>query len=378
MIEIILLCLSFIWPFGQALLITPPESPIRIHVIDAVIIANLFFLFLRKDFYNTFLKDKISLGLLIFFVSVLLSLLNAFPFVDGKTIVTATAYALRFFAYWGVYYSIRLYKYHPLHLNLAAFLFIISSLYQYFFMPDLRFLKGVGFDDHYYRLTSFIFDPNFAGLIISVIFFYSLSQGRVAVAYLQGVFLLTALALTFSRSSYLTLTTGLLTLVAITRRWRYVFTLILLSLIVFLVPKPFGEGVNLFRVFSIFSRLDSFQKGLDLFFTQPIFGVGFNTLKQMSGGIPQLSSGIDNSFIFILATTGILGFASFLFLLYLSFTNVKDLIGRLCLLLILFHSLFNNSFFQSSVLLVWIVIVAFPREKKLDEEISQIDSQLYQ
>lgn len=378
MIEIILLCLSFIWPFGQALLITPPESPIRIHVIDAVIIANLFFLLLRKDFYNTFLKDKISLGLLIFFVSVLLSLLNAFPFADGKTIITATAYALRFFAYWGVYYSIRLYKYRPLHLNLAAFLFIISSLYQYFFMPDLRFLKGVGFDDHYYRLTSFIFDPNFAGLIISVIFFYSLSQGRVAVAYLQGVFLLTALALTFSRSSYLTLTAGLLTLVAITRRWRYVFTLILLSLIVFLVPKPFGEGVNLFRVFSIFSRLDSFQKGLDLFFTQPIFGVGFNTLKQMSGGIPQLSSGIDNSFIFILATTGILGFASFLFLLYLSFTNVKDLIGRLCLLLILFHSLFNNSFFQSSVLLVWIVIVAFPREKKLDEEISQIDSQLYQ
>lgn len=378
MIEIILLCLSFIWPFGQALLITPPESPIRIHVIDAVIIANLFFLFLRKDFYNTFLKDKISLGLLIFFVSVLLSLLNAFPFADGKTIIIATAYAFRFFAYWGVYYSIRLYRYRPLHLKLAAFLFIISSLYQYFFMPDLRFLKGVGFDDHYYRLTSFIFDPNFAGLIISIIFFYSLSQGRVAVAYLQGVFLLTALALTFSRSSYLTLTTGLLTLVALTRRWRYVFTLILLSLIVFLVPKPFGEGVNLFRVFSIFSRLDSFQKGHDLFFTQPIFGVGFNTLKQMSGGIPQLSSGIDNSFIFILATTGILGFASFIFLLYLSFTNVKDLIGRLCLFLILFHSLFNNSFFQSSVLLVWIVIVAFPREKKLDEEISQIDSPLYQ
>jgi len=378
MIEIILLCLSFIWPFGQALLITPPESPIRIHVIDAVILANLFFLLLRRDFYKLFLKDKISLALLVFFVSVLLSLLNAFPNVDGKTITIATAYALRFFVYWGIYYSIKLYKYRPLHLNLAAFLFITSSFYQYFFMPDLRFLKGVGFDDHYYRLTSFIFDPNFAGLIISIIFFYSLSQGRVAVAYLQGVFLLYALALTFSRSSYLTMTAGLVGLVAVTRRWRYTFTLTLLGLLVFVIPKPFGEGVNLLRVYSIFSRLDSYQHGLNLFLSQPIFGVGFNTLKQMSGGIPQLSSGIDNSFIFVLATTGVIGFSAFIFLLVVSFINVKDLIGRISLFLILFHSLFNNSFFQSSVLLVWIVITAFSKEKNLSSDSSQLDSQLYQ
>lgn len=352
MIDIFLRLIGLVWTLGQALRLTTPEFPLKLHLIDVLVFILFIRLIFYPKFWKLFLYDKISLGLIMFASAVLISLLANFPNLSLTTSLSAISYALRFFVYFSVYYAFRLSLFIP-SLNRFAFIFVILGFYQYFFMSDLRFLKAIGYDDHLYRLTGFIFDPNFTGLILVVIFLFALQGGRVAISYLQSIFLLSSIALTFSRASYLTLGFSIAVLAFITRRPRYVFILVTLALIVFFVPKPFGEGVNLIRLYSIISRLDTYQHAISLFLSRPLFGVGFNTLGQ--GG------GIDNSFLFVLATTGIVGFSTFIYLLVISFQKVTDLIPRLSLAAILFHSLFNNSFFQSSILLLWIAIIAAPK-----------------
>lgn len=349
MIDILIRLIALVWTFGQSLRLTSPEIALKLHLIDVLILVLFVRLVVYPKFWRLFLTDRLSIALILFGSAVLISLLANLANLPLATSLAAISYALRFFTYFSVYYALKLSLFNPA-LSRFAFIFVIIGFYQYLFMSDLRFLKAVGYDDHYYRLTGLIFDPNFAGLILVVLFLFALQGGRVAVSYLQSVFLLTAIALTFSRASYLTLgfTTSLLAV--LTRRLRYVFMVIMLGLIVYFVPKPFGEGVNLSRAYSIFSRIDTYKHALTIFAGSPVFGVGFNTLGQ--GG------GIDNSFLFVLATTGLVGFLAFVYLIFVSYQKVTNVIPRVALTAILFHSLFNNSFFQSSILLLWLAIIS--------------------
>src|SRR3989344_442832 len=42
----------------------------------------------------------------------------------------------------------------------------VVGLFQYWLIPDMRFLAILGWDDHYFRLVSTQFDPNFTGLLL--------------------------------------------------------------------------------------------------------------------------------------------------------------------------------------------------------------------
>jgi O-antigen ligase len=154
------------------------------------------------------------------------------------------------------------------------------------------------------------------------------------------------LALTFSRASYLTFLVGIIYELVTHKKIKLLFLLGLLCLLIYLVPKPFGEGVNLLRTFSIYSRFESWQQGIALFTQKPILGWGYNTLRATDGSRMQ----IDNSFIFLLATTGIVGFLSFLNLLREIGRHITDRGVKLVFFSILFHSLTNNS-----LLYIWIL-----------------------
>ncbi|SRR5260221_1906352 len=45
------------------------------------------------------------------------------------------------------------------------------GILQYLFVPDTRMLFFLGWDDHYYRLISTLFDPGFTGIILVMYFF---------------------------------------------------------------------------------------------------------------------------------------------------------------------------------------------------------------
>ena len=211
----------------------------------------------------------------------------------------------------------------------------------------MRFLKFIGFDDHYYRLIGPFYDPNFTGAVFAGLALFFVGK-NIYLLYLPFIGLL---ALTFSRASYLVFAVGIVYLLINHKKIKLLLLLVLLGVIIYLIPKPFGEGVNLLRTFSIFSRIDSWQTGSSLFVQRPILGWGYNTLRSANGGRFQ----IDNSFIFLMATTGILGFLAFINLLIKAFKTSRNKEMFIVVFSLLLHSMFNNSLFYIWILaLFWL------------------------
>lgn len=141
--------------------------------------------------------------------------------------------------------------------------------------------------------------------------------------------------------------------------------IIIFVLSAILLPRPGGVGVQLERVFSIETRIDNWQQAFNIFADHPLLGVGFNTVRfakreynyvQDNLSTNHAGAGFDNSFLFIAATTGILGLVSYLIFLYKIFQRT-DIWVRTSLITIIIHSLFLNSFFFPWVMLwMWVIV----------------------
>ncbi|MBI2310248.1 O-antigen ligase family protein [Candidatus Collierbacteria bacterium] len=326
MINLLLIASIFIWPFGQLLQLTPLGTSLHLQLLD--LIAALLFLSLFVYHRKKIIQDSLFKPLVIFCLVALLS--------RGNSI-----YLLRFISYTAFYFAFRIEdvkKYYP-YLVISAAIFLSIGFLQYFLLPDTRFLTYLGFDDHYFRLIGSLLDPNFTGLVL-VIF-------TLLAPKLFFLFPLLALALTFSRASFLSLGVSLIYLAVVKKQFRLLLLILILGIALYFAPKPFGEGVNLFRTFSIFSRLENQSQALAIFAQNPILGVGFGPRK------------IDNSFIFVLATTGTVGFTIFLSFLKKAWQLTADPLAKAAFLAILVHSLFNNSFFYPPILVLFFLLLNF-------------------
>lgn len=342
MIYFLTLLSLYIWPFGQLLSCKLSFFSTPIYLLDISMFSLFVSLLLskhRKKIFFTPLTKPFFCFLFVASLSLLISLPNRL-FQDN---LLAVFYLLRLLIYPSLYFAIRFLGIKqvsvPLRLSIVVFLLIGAT--QYVFFPDMRFLKFVGFDDHYFRLIGSLYDPNYYGAVLAGLSIFLITRKK----YLLSLPLLLMLALTFSRASFLAFGVGLITLLISQKNIRILLLLGVLGLLIFLTPKPFGEGVNLLRTFSIYSRISSWNQGLDLYSQKPLLGWGYNTLRSINGQLFQ----IDNSYIVVLATTGIAGFAAFLYLLQLQIKNTQNYAVRMLLLVILIHSFFNNSLFY-----IWI------------------------
>lgn len=363
MIDLLLLLALFVWPLGQLLVI--PIAGINVATLDIIAALIAFFLIVNHQTRRRILNDPLFWPIAVFdFVSLITLILNP----TG----VAFAYWLRFVVYGAIYFAVKFSKTNWRRwLTLSGGVFIVTGFVQYLFLPDMRFLYYLGFDDHLYRLVGALLDPNYTGLLMALLTLVSLAyfQGR---AKLVSLIPLLALALTFSRASYLTLVVALIFLALRQKKYVLIGAVFVLGLFVYLVPKPFGEGVNLFRTFSIQSRLTNQTNAYMLFSQKPLLGQGFGSFKSQQGlqrqfGIPVRTGGVDNSFLFVLATTGVVGVISFIFLLRSVGRSIwpSDL-GSALVFAILFHSLFNNSFFYSWILAAFWMITAFSSTYRSD------------
>ena len=154
-----------------------------------------------------------------------------------------------------------------------------------------------------------------------------------------------------------------------------VLVLIVFVAFIFLSPKAFQtEGTNIFRIYSSQERVKSAQVAVKIIEQSPVFGVGFNAYRYAQKRYVNLNdskwetthsgAGTDNSFLFVLATVGIVGFVVYIYLIYKLFllANFKQknpmsivLISVLCGLLV--NSLFINSLFYVFIL-QWVWILA--------------------
>jgi O-antigen ligase len=353
---------------------------------DLILVLILVYWMFRKP------KEKINFTLFtplqVFLLVALVSLaVNSFtqPF---NAFLEGLAYCLRFFLYSGLYFGVsweRKIRWE-FYLYATGVVFSLLGILQYILYPNLRNLSYLGWDPHYYRLFSTFLDPNFAGLFIVITFFLGLYIYRIVKKKYWIIFsqllLIIALILTLSRSSWLAFLVPLVWLIWKKRVWKFFIGTGIFVILLFFLPLPYRQITPIFRQETALARFDNWMYSIELVKQKPVFGYGFNLLRsiQESGVVgddtqrSHAGAGVDNSFLFVLVTTGIIGGTAWIYLLvsmgkmgiYLMRSKKHAMLGEtyvLTLSAICIHSLFVNSFFYPWIM-IWMWILAGVVEQK--------------
>lgn len=348
---------------------------VPIYFIDILAGISLLAVFVRGRIQQTTTTKRILLPFLLFTSIAFFSLLlSSIPLFSGEWFVSAL-YLLRWVAYFSIFLLVRDQNEVPVlcRLRIVGIILAMLGWMQYILYPNLRNLEYLGWDPHLQRIFSTYLDPNFFGLmmVLSIVLWWITLEKKRAIRMAGVAVLFVTLLFTYSRSSYLSLIGAVLTYSFYSRRWVLSGMLILAFVIaVFTIPKPSGEGGKILRLFTAEARLENWQTGMEIFRDHPVFGVGFNTLRyakmeylpeQKEIESSNSGAGLDNSFLFVAATTGAVGLAAFLFFIFSIFRQV-DTLGKIVLVAVLVHSVFQNSFFFPWVLAwMWLVLGASSR-----------------
>lgn len=249
----------------------------------------------------------------------------------------------------------------------------------------MRKLFYLGWDEHLYRLFSTLFDPNFAGMSLVIIFFLFLPKA-VSKSFKRGYpfiiinfFTIVAIFITYSRTALIALFVGLVVLGILNHKIKHLLILILASMILLLTVSDTSiEGLNPFRTVSTRERVRSITEVTKIISSQPLEGVGFNAFRyaqvrygfRTSVGVALSNSdaGTDNSFLFVEATTGIAGFLfyslSYFFLIKTLMEEHKK--SNMYIVSMIFSalagSMFLNVLFYTPFLILFFLLIAL-REK---------------
>lgn len=333
----ILVFFSFLFfSLGQLGRISFYSQQVNFYVYEIFLILTLLILILKhklKPLVENFDKNKIFY---LFFASLFISfLINIWSFDLRQNFISFLYFArlIAYFAYFA-YVSFALKSQKNLKKNLKTgfslfvFLTFFSSLIQYFFYPNLRNLGYLGWDPHLYRMFGVFFDTSVSAAVFGLILFYlfftkdrSFKLRQISYFLIAAYFLF--IILSFARSSYLALivTVGIYLLVKIKLKSLLIFISIFF-LVLFLSPKPFGEGINLMRQMSLQSRLGDYVTATKIWLKKPLFGYGYNRiryLKERSGlvektglDISHSGASFHSSYLVILLSGGVIGLCLFL------------------------------------------------------------------
>ena len=148
------------------------------------------------------------------------------------------------------------------------------------------------------------------------------------------------MALTYSRSTYLSFILASSIYSLKQKNFKYIFLALLLILsTIFILPRRAGEGSKLERTSSIYAKIENYKQGFSYINQSPIIGFGYNTLSQVKNtpSTDHSANGFDSSLLTILATTGILGLIPFLFFLKSLIYN-PSIVINITIFSILLHS----------------------------------------
>lgn len=353
-------------------------------VVSAFMVLALFINYLKG---KKVFQAKLQKPIVIFTTAILLSFLLNFRKVEYHQAIVGFLYLIRWVAYSGIYFSTVFYRKENKSLFknfsirdgllISGIAFSIFGILQYFFIPDLRQLKWLGWDDHYFRLVGTLLDPGFTGLLL--VFTAILAIGTKLKPQIKLIAFSTsilALFLTYSRASYLAFLGSIVVLATLRKR---IMTGLIISLFfiitLFLLPTAQSEGTNLMRIFSISQRITTWNQAIEISKDNPVFGIGFNLLRyeQRKRGFlgddwltSHSASGIQNSYAFVLATSGILGLLAFVWLVISMFkvhkkhfykVDRKSQVIIISLVAISIHTIFTNSWFYSwTMIWIWILL----------------------
>lgn len=353
--KIILFIYLALFPFGQLL---------RISIFNAsdvlAVISLLYIVLTSKKGLNVLNPFKDFL-----LISLFSLLYSAFNF-RSLNILFGSLYLVRVIVYFYLYKlsfnvikkDLKIKETIFNSLLLISFAVSVFGWVQYFFYPDLTSLKYLGWDDHLYRLVGTFLDPGFTSLIIV----FGTALAFIKKKYLLLAFFAVSLAFTYSRAGYLALVASLFLVSFLFKRFKVLsLVLIYFLVVVLLLPKPAGEGVNLRRTYSISSRMTNYKETFEIFIKSPVIGVGFNNiclareiyLKDINPS-SHSCSGSDSSLLLVLATTGIVGFIVFVS----TFTKILLTLKKgfyTKVFLVVLSAIFVHSFFVNSLFYPWVM-----------------------
>ena len=237
---------------------------------------------------------------------------------------------------------------------LALFANIIFGLIQYLFWPDFTYFDVYQWDPHLYRLVSTFFDPTFTGLIylffIITVFLNQNFPYRLPILTISYL----AMILTYSRATYLCFLLAFAFISHKTKKPKiFLFSLLIITLSLFLLPRRPGEATKLDRTSPIIAKIENYHEGINLFIKSPLIGFGYNHIpfvRNNKNPISHANSGFDGSILTLLVTTGLIG--TTLFILGLKQLYIQsNLLKQTFIWTILLHSLFANSLLYPWILL---------------------------
>ncbi len=345
--QIILFAFLILFPFGQIIKIG------QINPIDIIVGLGAFWAIIKRYQYPKYFNDFLLAAIFSY-------LLSIFIFKNSQVYI-GLLYLVRLAAYFYFYIFLTNFKDRKLLLNSLLSLSLFSALFgwiQYFHYPDLTSLKYLGWDDHLYRLAGTFLDPGFTSLIIVFGGIISFVKKK----HLLTAFFALTLAFTYARAGYAAFVVSLFLASLIFKKFKaFLITLSFFLIVVTLLPKPAGQGVNLARTYSISSRIENYKETLAIFKKSPVFGVGFNNLclaRKIYLNEVNLSShscsGSDSSLLLILATTGIVGFMIFsASALKILFNLKRGFYAKT--FLVIFSAVFVHSLFVNSLFYPWVM-----------------------
>lgn len=296
--------------------------------------------FVHMIYQRKSLKDRLFLPILLFFTAGTFSLIINSASLESQQLMVSFLYALRWLFYAGLYFAVKDFSVENKRkvsymLIIAGGVVVFLGFLQYFFYNNLRNLYYLQWDDHLYRMFSSFLDPNFAGVFFSLFLFLTLSRMADAIeekdkrsVYIfsaLGLMTLLAVVLTYSRTAIIALVVGTISLFLLKGNKKLTILFLFIGFCFLLLLSNVGiEGRNPFRAASSVERIHSMQIAFTIIERNPVFGVGFNAYRYAQNKygfrtsekwqVSHADAGTDNSFLFVWATTGIVGLLAYGFL----------------------------------------------------------------
>ncbi|MEK7565925.1 MAG: O-antigen ligase family protein [Patescibacteria group bacterium] len=351
----LLYLLLILFPLGQLGRLNILNSEIVFHLNDIVVGLIAAVWLFSKHKQNSLLKP-----LIYFLIAAFISLIANIQNFSGKELLIASLYPLRFGAYGLLFFAVSGLKSPEKKiikpgLIMASVIIAVAGFIQYIFIPDTRFLTAYNWDDHYFRLISTFLDPGITGTILALSLVLLFFQKKLLLPVIYF-----AMALTYARASYLVYLV-VFAVISFYQKSLKIFLVatLILAITIPLLPKTFGEGTNLNRGYSFWGRINNWRETVVVWTKAPIFGVGFNTYRyiQNASSDSHAGAGADSSILLVLATSGIPGLVTFLYLLKKIWDQTKSPLFRVTFIGIFVSSWFNNTLLYPFVLeWLWLLL----------------------
>lgn len=328
-----------LFSLGQLTRISIPDKPVFFYLYELFVICITGILFLNYRYKP--LQDTLWKPVLLFFGWILVSFTISVWFYTFEQNIVAFMYYLRLLLYFLFFIYLRYYflkekhlTQSPIMLHVTTVWIIATSFVQYFLYQNLGNLAYLGWDPHLYRVVGLFFDPPVTvSVLILLVLYYLFEAQRNHVWNHMWTYVLLILPLlilsflTYSRGGFLGILAVCTLYIVKKRNWKVILVGVLIILGgMILIPKGSSEGINLLRTTSIEARIDDYEKGLRIWKKNPLTGIGYNHIRyekdiyeeQLFYGPYNPSHGstaFHSSFLVILVTGGIIGFAFYIWMI---------------------------------------------------------------